>query len=70
MQNDDSVVVNSLNAELIPISHLLALLETHHILYISRIRVSSKSRKRINGEGSPICVRVRRNSFSEKKANF
>jgi hypothetical protein len=28
-----------LNAELNPICHLLALLETHHILHISRIRV-------------------------------
>jgi len=32
-------VFNPLNAELNPICHLLALLETHHILHISRIRV-------------------------------
>jgi len=31
--------VNPLNAELNPIRHLLALLEAHHILHISRIRV-------------------------------
>jgi len=33
--------INPLNAELIPICHLLALLAAHHILYISRIRVNS-----------------------------
>jgi len=31
---------NPLNAELNPICHLLALLEAHHILHISRIRVN------------------------------
>ena len=31
---------NPLNAELNPICHLLALLGTHHILHISRIRVN------------------------------
>jgi len=31
--------VNTLNAELNPIYHLLALLEAHHILDVSRIRV-------------------------------
>ena len=30
---------NPLNAELNPICHLLALLGTHHILHVSRIRV-------------------------------
>ena len=35
----------SLNAELNPICHLLALLEAHHILHISRVRV-----KHINGD--------------------
>jgi len=29
-----------LNAELNPICHLLALLEAHHILHVSRIRVN------------------------------
>jgi len=29
---------NPLNAELNPICHLLAVLETHHILHVSRIR--------------------------------
>ena len=33
------LVVNPLNAELNPISHWLALLEAHHILHVSRIRV-------------------------------
>jgi hypothetical protein len=31
---------NPLNAELNPICHLLALLEAHHILHFSRIRVN------------------------------
>jgi len=35
--------VNPLNADLNPICHLLALLGAHHILHVSRIRVSSKN---------------------------
>ena len=31
---------NPLNSELNPICHLLALLEAHHILHVSRIRVN------------------------------
>jgi hypothetical protein len=31
-------LINSLNAELNPICHLLALLGDHHILHVSRIR--------------------------------
>jgi len=31
--------INSLNAKLNPISHLLALIGAHHILHVSRIRV-------------------------------
>jgi len=34
-----SPVINLLNAKLNPICHLLALLEAHHILHVSRIRV-------------------------------
>ena len=34
---------NSLNPELNPISHLLALLGAHHILHISRIRVNGRA---------------------------
>jgi len=30
-------ILNILNAELIPICHMLALLGAHHILYVSRI---------------------------------
>jgi len=30
---------NPLNAELNPICHLLALLEAHHILHVSKVRV-------------------------------
>ena len=33
--------LNPLNAELIPICHLLALLGVHHFLHVSRIRVKS-----------------------------
>jgi hypothetical protein len=31
--------INPLNAKLNPICHLLALLEAHHMLHVSRIRV-------------------------------
>ena len=34
-----SLVINPLDAELIPICYLLALLGAHHILHVSRIRV-------------------------------
>ena len=33
---------NTLNAELNPICHLLALLGAHHILHVSRIRVKDE----------------------------
>jgi len=36
------ILLNPLNAELNPICHLLALLEAHHILHISRIRVNTR----------------------------
>jgi hypothetical protein len=36
----EEVNINSLNAELNPICHLLALLVAHHILHVSRIRVN------------------------------
>jgi len=36
-------VLNTLNAELNPICHLLALLEAHHILHVSSIRVKGKA---------------------------
>jgi hypothetical protein len=35
--------INSLNTELNPTCHLLALLGAHHILHVSRIRVKSSS---------------------------
>ena len=38
-------VLNPLNTELNPICHLLALLEAHHILHISRIRINCVSHK-------------------------
>ena len=36
---NDVQCINPLNAELNPICHLLAVLEAHHILHVSRIRV-------------------------------
>jgi hypothetical protein len=33
--------INPLNAELNPFCHLLALLEAHHILHVSRVRVNT-----------------------------
>ena len=36
---DGRIIVNPLNAELNPICHLLALLGTHHILHVTRVRV-------------------------------
>jgi len=40
-----SVFINTLNAELKPICHLLALLGAHHILHVSRIRVNIHKRQ-------------------------
>ena len=34
--------INPLNAELNPTCHLLTLLEAHHILHVSRIRVKER----------------------------
>jgi len=39
-------ILNPLNAELNPICHLLALLGTHHIFHINRIRVKLDFRLR------------------------
>jgi hypothetical protein len=38
------IIINSLNAELNPICHLLALLGAHHILHVSWVRVNVASR--------------------------
>jgi len=38
-QQSAGSIINTLNAELNPICHLLALLEAHHILHVGRIRV-------------------------------
>jgi hypothetical protein len=35
--------IDSLNTELNPICHLLALLEAHHILHVSRISVNIRA---------------------------
>jgi hypothetical protein len=43
--------INTLNAELNPISHLLTLLGAHPIFHISRIRVKDESiEKSVHGE--------------------
>ena len=42
------VCINPSNAQLNPICHLLTLLEAHHILHISRIRVNSDCIKHIH----------------------
>ena len=38
-----SPTFNTSNAKLNPICHLLALLEAHHILHVSRIRVNLRT---------------------------
>jgi hypothetical protein len=43
--------LNPLNAEIIPICHLLALLGAHHILHVSRIRVNGATRLQMNSSG-------------------
>ena len=42
---------NPLNAELNPICHLLALLESHHILHVSRIRVKHRVKSPLPSAG-------------------
>jgi len=39
--NTTNISINTLNAELNPICHLLALLGSHPILHVSRIRVNT-----------------------------
>ena len=46
--------IKSLNAELNPICHLLALIGAHHILHVSRIRVKGHCNT-LNAELNPIC---------------
>ena len=50
--------INPLNAELNPICHLLALLGSHHILHVSRIRVNPNPliNNNINWIHSVCCV--------------
>jgi len=42
-----SNVFNTLNAEINPICHLLALLGAHHILHVSGVRVKLSSLRRL-----------------------
>jgi hypothetical protein len=46
MQYFRTLIVNTLNAELKPIRHLLALLRAHHILHVSRIRIKKVNQSR------------------------
>jgi hypothetical protein len=47
-------IFNPLKAELSPTCHLLALLEAHHILHVSRIRVKKRVFNLLNVELNPI----------------
>ena len=42
--NNCKLKVNPLNAKLNPVCHLLPLLEAHHILHVSKVRVNSHYR--------------------------
>jgi hypothetical protein len=44
-KRENSGILNPINTELNPICHLLALLEAHHILHISRKKVKSSAKK-------------------------
>ena len=44
-------IFNRLNAELNPFCHLLALLEAHHILHVSRVRVNLMTSPMTSMEG-------------------
>ena len=46
-------LLNTLNAELNPIRHLLALIGARHIVHVSRIRVNMPLRSRIHQQRSP-----------------
>jgi hypothetical protein len=46
-------MINPLNTELNPVCHLLAFLEAHHILHVSRIRVN-----RIIGTGRRFALKM------------
>jgi len=39
METEENYAINPLNTKINPICDLLALLEAHHILHVSRIRV-------------------------------
>ena len=49
--SNDFITFNLLKAELIPICHLLALLEAHHILHVSRIRVKRQVKSNLPSAG-------------------
>jgi len=48
--------INPLNAELNPISHLLALLGAHHILHVSKIRVKGGKPHFSDSSGYCTCI--------------
>jgi len=55
--------INTLNAELNPICHLLRVLGAHHILHVSRIRVKLPQYNSVHG----IADRHKDRSFKSKK---
>jgi hypothetical protein len=60
--------INTLNAKLNPICHLLALLGAHHILHVSRIRVKEKSSSNRSIEKNETHFRPRVSSgFGDRK---
>ena len=60
--SEAELAINSLNAELNPIRHLLALVGARHIVHVSRIRVKGKQNTWTRPLG---CVRLTENTGSE-----
>ena len=54
LTNQNLTVFNSLNAELNPICHLLALLGAHHFLHVSTIRVNLNKELGYRGGGEGV----------------
>jgi len=50
LQEIGNALINPLNAELDPTCHLLALLGSHHILHVSKIRVNVIRRHACGGD--------------------
>jgi len=57
-------VINPLNAELNPIWHLLALLGAHHILHVSRVRVTNSVNPAYSGTAMALFFRCQQVQFN------